>query len=177
MDKIGNKIYELRKQRGLSQEELAYKLGVARQTISKWELGDATPDFKNLMAICEYFGIELEYILSNDENDNSAITKVDSQQETEVLPKQKLTNKKRIFLIILLSCSAFISFVLLCSIVILSVNVYLKQVNKNVENVTIIIAGMTAYDLLLICALVCIIVIIIMLICIFKLIKLRKNKK
>ena len=86
MDKIGNKIYELRKQRGLSQEELAYKLGVARQTISKWELGDATPDFKNLMAICEYFGIELEYILSNDENDNSAITKVDSQQETEVLP-------------------------------------------------------------------------------------------
>ena len=168
MDKIGNKIYELRKQRGLSQEELAYKLGVARQTISKWELGDATPDFKNLMAICEYFGIELEYILSNDENDNSAITKVDSQQETEVLPKQKLTNKKRIFLIILLSCSAFISFVLLCSIVILSVNV---------ENVTIIIAGMTAYDLLLICALVCIIVIILMLICIFKLIKLRKNKK
>lgn len=177
MDKIGNKIYELRKQRGLSQEELAYKLGVARQTISKWELGDATPDFKNLMAICEYFGIELEYILSNDENDNSAITKVEQQQETEVLPKQKLTNKKRIFLIILLSCSAFISFVLFCSIAILSVNIYLTQAHNNVENVTFSIAGMTAYDLLFLFVLGFTIGISIVLICIFKLIKLRKNKK
>lgn len=119
----------------------------------------------------------MEYILSNDENDNSAITKVDSQQETEVLPKQKLTNKKRIFLIILLSCSAFISFVLFCSIAILSVNIYLTQAHNNVENVTFSIAGMTAYDLLFLFVLGFTIGISIVLICIFKLIKLRKNKK
>ena len=41
---IGNKIMELRKKSGLSQEELAEKVGVARQTISKWELGETSPD-------------------------------------------------------------------------------------------------------------------------------------
>lgn len=41
---IGNKILELRKKNNLSQEELAEKIGVARQTISKWELGNAYPE-------------------------------------------------------------------------------------------------------------------------------------
>ena len=39
-----NKLYHLRKQKGLSQEELANRLNVSRQTISKWEVGDSTPD-------------------------------------------------------------------------------------------------------------------------------------
>ena len=43
---IGNKIMELRKKSGLTQEELAEKIGVARQTISKWELGETYPDIK-----------------------------------------------------------------------------------------------------------------------------------
>ena len=42
--KIGKKIMDLRKKNGLSQEELAEKVGVARQTISKWELGETSPD-------------------------------------------------------------------------------------------------------------------------------------
>ena len=41
---FGNRLYELRKQKGLSQEELANRLDVTRQTVSKWELGDSTPD-------------------------------------------------------------------------------------------------------------------------------------
>ena len=43
---IGNKIQELRKKNGLSQEQLAEKIGVARQTISKWELGETYPDLE-----------------------------------------------------------------------------------------------------------------------------------
>lgn len=39
---FGNRLYELRKQKGLSQEELASRLDVTRQTVSKWELGDST---------------------------------------------------------------------------------------------------------------------------------------
>ena len=46
---FGNRLYELRKQKGLSQEELANRLDVTRQTISKWELGDSTPDMDKLV--------------------------------------------------------------------------------------------------------------------------------
>lgn len=42
--KIGNKILDLRKEHNMSQEQLAERMGVARQTISKWELGETSPD-------------------------------------------------------------------------------------------------------------------------------------
>ena len=48
---FGNRLYELRKQKGLSQEELANLLDVTRQTVSKWELGDSTPDMDKLVAL------------------------------------------------------------------------------------------------------------------------------
>lgn len=43
---MGSKILELRKQKHMSQEQLAEKIGVARQTISKWELGETSPDIE-----------------------------------------------------------------------------------------------------------------------------------
>ena len=53
--KIGNKIAELRKRDSLSQEELAEKLGVARQTISKWEIGETSPDLKQAKELSNIF--------------------------------------------------------------------------------------------------------------------------
>ena len=61
--KINEKIYSLRKQAGLSQEELADKLNVSRQTVSKWELGDSTPDFDKIVPLCNLFGITTEELL------------------------------------------------------------------------------------------------------------------
>ena len=58
-----NKLYNLRKQKGLSQEELANRLNVSRQTISKWEVGDATPDMEKLIAISDMFGISLDELV------------------------------------------------------------------------------------------------------------------
>lgn len=58
-----SKLYELRKKRGLSQEELANKLNVSRQTISKWELGDSTPDMEKLTAISDLFEISLDELV------------------------------------------------------------------------------------------------------------------
>ena len=55
---IGNKIMELRKKNNLSQEELAEKVGVARQTISKWELGETAPDLKQAKKIFSTKGRE-----------------------------------------------------------------------------------------------------------------------
>lgn len=60
---FNNKLYELRKQKGLSQEELASRLNVSRQTISKWEVGESTPDMEKLAAISELFDISLDELV------------------------------------------------------------------------------------------------------------------
>ena len=72
---FNNKLYELRKQKGFSQEELANRLNVSRQTISKWEVGESTPDMENLVAISELFEISLDELVRNkvpEEADTSA---------------------------------------------------------------------------------------------------------
>ena len=66
---IGNKIMELRKKSGLSQEELAEQVGVARQTISKWELGETSPDLKQSKELSKIFNVSLDELVSNDIKD------------------------------------------------------------------------------------------------------------
>ena len=63
---IGEKIFELRKQKNLSQEALAEKVGVARQTISKWELGETTPDIKQAKELSNIFQVSLDELTGND---------------------------------------------------------------------------------------------------------------
>lgn len=53
----------LRRSRGLSQEQLAEALGVSRQSVSKWETGQATPELDNLRAMCDFFGVTLEQLV------------------------------------------------------------------------------------------------------------------
>ena len=69
---IGDKIYHLRKNEGLSQEDLANKIDVSRQTISKWEQDFTIPDTVNLIKLCDFFDVKLEY-LTNEKN--SEVTK------------------------------------------------------------------------------------------------------
>ena len=65
---LGKKIAELRKKNNLSQEELADKVGVARQTISKWEIGDTTPDINQVKIISKIFNISIDELVDNDIN-------------------------------------------------------------------------------------------------------------
>lgn len=58
-----NRLYELRKQQGLSQEELAEKLGVSRQAVSKWERSEASPDTENLIALSKIYGLTLDELV------------------------------------------------------------------------------------------------------------------
>ncbi|CAM2991880.1 helix-turn-helix transcriptional regulator [Hathewaya histolytica] len=60
---FNNKLYSLRKQKGLSQEELGGKLNVSRQTISKWELGETTPELEKLIALGHFFEISLDELV------------------------------------------------------------------------------------------------------------------
>lgn len=60
---LGNKLYELRKQAGLSQEAFAEKLGVSRQAVSKWECGASLPDTDNLITIANLYNISLDELI------------------------------------------------------------------------------------------------------------------
>ncbi|MBE6752938.1 MAG: helix-turn-helix transcriptional regulator [Ruminococcaceae bacterium] len=60
---IADRIQYLRKQRGLSQEELADKIGVSRQTVSKWESEQSTPDLDKIIIISDLFEVTTDYIL------------------------------------------------------------------------------------------------------------------
>ena len=51
------RLYQLRKGRGISQEELANAVGVSRQAVQKWEAGASTPDLNNLSALAGYFSV------------------------------------------------------------------------------------------------------------------------
>lgn len=69
--KFNNKLYELRKQKGFSQEELANRLNVSRQTISKWEVGESTPDMEKLVAISDLFEVSLDKLVKGEEPESA----------------------------------------------------------------------------------------------------------
>lgn len=62
---LPDKLYKLRKERGLSQEQLADALGISRQAISKWESAKAMPETDKLILLSEYFGVSVDYLLKD----------------------------------------------------------------------------------------------------------------
>ena len=69
-------LYKLRKQQGLSQEDLAEKIDVSRQTISKWEMGQTTPEMDKLILLSNLFNVSIDEltnnIINNKQNDTSS---------------------------------------------------------------------------------------------------------
>ncbi len=78
--KLANRLVELRKQNKLSQEALAEKLGLSRQSISKWERAEASPDTDNLIALAEVYGMSLDELLGNEVKEITSETK---EEKTE----------------------------------------------------------------------------------------------
>jgi len=79
--KLGNKILELRKKNGLSQEQLGEKINVTRQTISNWELGETSPNPEQLKLLSKAFNVSLDELLNNDIN-NVIIEKIEDTKKT-----------------------------------------------------------------------------------------------
>lgn len=75
--KLHEKIFNQRKLRGMSQEELAEKIGVSRQAVSKWETGEALPEIIKLKALADVFGVTTDFLLD------------DSKETFEVAPEAK----------------------------------------------------------------------------------------
>ncbi len=87
---IANRLVQLRKENGLSQEALAAKLGISRQAISKWERAEASPDTDNLMALAELYGMSLDALL-NTENDQYILNGAEENADDE---KKKVKKEK-----------------------------------------------------------------------------------
>lgn len=66
MSGMGGKIAEKRKDLGLTQQDLADKLSVTRQTVSRWEAGTVMPDIEKLTDIADYLGVSCDYLLRDD---------------------------------------------------------------------------------------------------------------
>ena len=87
--KLADRLVELRKEHKLSQEALAEKLGLSRQSISKWERAEASPDTDNLIALAEVYGVTLDELLGNNEPK-------EPKQETQPQSKKEELSAKQI---------------------------------------------------------------------------------
>ncbi len=63
---VGQKIHDLRKKKGISQEELGFELDVSRQTISRWEADMMQPTTDNIRALCDYFQVDPNFFLTDE---------------------------------------------------------------------------------------------------------------
>lgn len=80
---LAEKLAALRKQKGLTQMELAAYLSVSRQAISRWEVGASVPSTDNLRVLAELYGVTVDYLL------NGGTAEVPNQTETEPVPERK----------------------------------------------------------------------------------------
>lgn len=70
---IADRLCAYRKHHGLSQEELAEKIGVSRQAVSKWERAEASPDTDNLILLSRVYGVTLDALLNTDPTDTNPV--------------------------------------------------------------------------------------------------------
>ena len=117
--KLGDKILELRKKKGLSQEQLGEKIDVTRQTISNWELGITQPNPDQLKLLSKELNVSIDELLDNDIQ-NVLIEKVSN---TEKISEQTLTKLKHLIIVII---SIFV--VILIALVL--IKIYKKMEDK-----------------------------------------------
>ena len=82
--KLSEKLYWLRKRSGLSQEQLAERLDVSRQAVSKWEIGVSVPESEKLVAISSYFNVSVDYLLKDELDSPDTNAPTSSQRKTEI---------------------------------------------------------------------------------------------
>lgn len=92
--KFNEKLMELRKRQGLSQEELGYKLNVTRQTVSKWELGQTTPEMDKLLELSKLFNISVDDLISDSDLEKPTNQNTETIIEDQQIKKQEGKNNK-----------------------------------------------------------------------------------
>ena len=92
---IADRLVKLRKKYGYSQEELADKLGLSRQAVSKWERAEASPDTDNLICLAKLYGVSLDELLATDEDIDTIVeeqVKDEAKAQTEAKQDKAVIN-------------------------------------------------------------------------------------
>lgn len=84
---LADRIQQLRKSRGISQEELADRIGVSRQAVSKWESGQTSPDLEKIVLLSDYFEVTTDYLLKG-VSPTQAQTEPDQTASVQSVPAQ-----------------------------------------------------------------------------------------
>lgn len=93
---LSEKILQLRKAGGFSQEQLANQIGVSRQSISKWESGDSVPEIEKIVMISKIFNVTTDFLLKPSEVDELSLrTEMIEKKQNELLISQQAKDKKR----------------------------------------------------------------------------------
>lgn len=109
---LSEKIRALRRNSGLSQEELAERLDVSRQAVSKWELGSAVPTADKLVDIADFFGVSLDYLMRGNA-DRSSDCFVPPQSANVPSSPERLHSRRRMAAVLLLAAAVFLGVVVL----------------------------------------------------------------
>lgn len=78
-NKLGQKIKNLRRNAGLTQEKFAEKLGVSRTAVAKWENGYAEPTLQNIIGISEIFDVSSDFLLGIEKNETELLHNLSAQ--------------------------------------------------------------------------------------------------
>ncbi len=116
---FGQKLQQLRRARGMSQEDLAGQLSVTRQTISKWELDQSTPDLPYLAAISELFGVSTDYLIKGKEAPNALgpqMSQTDMDALLAKLQRKRPSPRQVFFVLFLISLAGIVLPMLLLTI-------------------------------------------------------------
>ena len=129
--KLGTRLAELRKAHNYSQEDLAERLGVSRQAISKWECGEASPDTDNLIELAKLYNTSLDELLDiktttsevkqevvdKDDDDDEDDEDIDEDEDEDDIEEHKAHSRKgdivEIVISSLLSVSVIITYIIL----------------------------------------------------------------
>ena len=123
--KLGKKILELRKKKGLSQEELGERINVTRQTISNWELGETSPNIEQLKNLSKELNISIDDLLDNDIQ-NVLVEKVSNTEKTT----------KKSFVVLKMIAISICLFIVLFLVLVIG-----KIISKNIQD-----KGMKRYE-------------------------------
>lgn len=118
---LSEQLQELRKKNSDSQEQLAEKLGVSRQAVSKWESGQGSPDLNNIIKISEVYQVSIDYIVKGVSNQQISTDQVSIEQICDKPPKRLDSSVKKAFIGIMVFAGValvgvlFLSLLTLCT--------------------------------------------------------------